>query len=198
MIGSTGVRRTQLLMRQAGDWLIGSDPGLLRLQVAARTTVTTGVTLLVLYVLSNLTGQRLPPFNTIDRSRRRPRARAGSDCESERRAGPLAAFSPTNSRRGLRLRGSPSGSRHDVHRSLRRRRRRAPRQPRCSITEGDWTVYQARADETAFEREGWDFRCVNLPHAEWSVRVETANSLKPGSGRRAEFSQRSQACRVRS
>lgn len=48
-----------VLYEQAGNWLIGSDPGLLRLRMATRTTAALGCSLLALYVLTRATGQPL-------------------------------------------------------------------------------------------------------------------------------------------
>ncbi|HEU4362410.1 MAG TPA: FUSC family protein [Mycobacterium sp.] len=42
---------------QAHSWAVGSDPGLLRLRTAVRTTATLGAALLVLYLLTRTTGQ---------------------------------------------------------------------------------------------------------------------------------------------
>lgn len=44
---------------QARNWVIGSDPGLLRLRMATRTTAALGLSLLVLFVLTRATGQPL-------------------------------------------------------------------------------------------------------------------------------------------
>lgn len=44
---------------QARNWVIGSDPGLLRLRMATRTTAALGCSLLALYVLTRATGQPL-------------------------------------------------------------------------------------------------------------------------------------------
>ncbi|HTM84560.1 MAG TPA: FUSC family protein, partial [Mycobacterium sp.] len=44
---------------QARTWAIGSDPGLLRLQLATRTTIALGLALLVLYLLATMTGAPL-------------------------------------------------------------------------------------------------------------------------------------------
>lgn len=48
-----------MLYEQARNWLIGSDPGLLRLRMATRTTAALGCSLLALYVLTRATGQPL-------------------------------------------------------------------------------------------------------------------------------------------
>lgn len=47
------------LYERARNWLIGSDPGLLRLRMATRTTAALGLSLLVLFVLTRATGQSL-------------------------------------------------------------------------------------------------------------------------------------------
>lgn len=47
------------LFEHAQNWAIGSDPGMLRLQMAARTTAALAVALLVLYLLTRATGQPL-------------------------------------------------------------------------------------------------------------------------------------------
>lgn len=44
---------------RAHNWVIGSDPGLLRLRMATRTTVALGLSLLVLFALTRATGQPL-------------------------------------------------------------------------------------------------------------------------------------------
>ncbi len=44
---------------RARNWVIGSDPGLLRLRMATRTTAALGLSLLVLFVLTRATGQPL-------------------------------------------------------------------------------------------------------------------------------------------
>lgn len=51
--------RIRRLGEQTRDWILGSDPGLLRLQTAGRTTLTLMVALLVLYLLTRWTGQPL-------------------------------------------------------------------------------------------------------------------------------------------
>lgn len=45
--------------RRARNWAIGSDPGLLRLRMAARTTAALGTSLLLLFLLAKATGQPL-------------------------------------------------------------------------------------------------------------------------------------------
>ena len=45
--------------RRARNWAIGSDPGLLRLRMATRTTAALGTSLLVLFLLTKATGQPL-------------------------------------------------------------------------------------------------------------------------------------------
>jgi Fusaric acid resistance protein-like len=47
------------LYERAQNWAIGSDPGLLRLRMAARTTVSLAVALLILFVLTKATHQPL-------------------------------------------------------------------------------------------------------------------------------------------
>jgi uncharacterized membrane protein YccC len=47
------------LFERARSWAIGSDPGLLRLQMAGRTTIALGTALLVLFALTRMTGQPL-------------------------------------------------------------------------------------------------------------------------------------------
>jgi uncharacterized membrane protein YgaE (UPF0421/DUF939 family) len=51
-------RATALYLR-AANWTIGSDPGLLRLRMATRTTVSLAVALLILYLLTRATHQPL-------------------------------------------------------------------------------------------------------------------------------------------
>jgi len=51
-------RATALYLR-AVNWAIGSDPGLLRLRMAARTTVSLAVALLILFLLTKATHQPL-------------------------------------------------------------------------------------------------------------------------------------------
>lgn len=46
-------------LQRAQSWAIGSDPGLLRLRMATRTTAALGCSLLVLYLLTMATGQPL-------------------------------------------------------------------------------------------------------------------------------------------
>lgn len=46
-------------LERAWDWLLGSDPGLLRLQMAVETVLTLAVSLLVLFLLTSATGQPL-------------------------------------------------------------------------------------------------------------------------------------------
>lgn len=48
-----------MLYERALNWAIGSDPGLLRLQLAARTTIALASALAVLYLLTKATGQPL-------------------------------------------------------------------------------------------------------------------------------------------
>ncbi len=48
---------TRERLRDGGDWLLDSDPGLVRLQTAGRTILTLAVSLLVLYLLTKATGQ---------------------------------------------------------------------------------------------------------------------------------------------
>jgi hypothetical protein len=45
--------------QRARNWAIGSDPGLLRLRMAVRTTGALGTSLLVLFMLTKATGQPL-------------------------------------------------------------------------------------------------------------------------------------------
>ncbi|ORW48583.1 hypothetical protein AWC20_25930 [Mycobacterium parmense] len=47
------------LYQRAQIWTVGSDPGLLRLRMAARTTLALGCSLLVLFLLTKATGQPL-------------------------------------------------------------------------------------------------------------------------------------------
>ena len=54
-----GGRPITVLYGWARNWLIGSDPGLLRLRMATRTTAALGCSLVVLYVLTKATGQPL-------------------------------------------------------------------------------------------------------------------------------------------
>jgi uncharacterized membrane protein YgaE (UPF0421/DUF939 family) len=51
-------RATALYLR-AANWAVGSDPGLLRLRMAARTTVALAVALLILFLLTRATHQSL-------------------------------------------------------------------------------------------------------------------------------------------
>jgi len=53
------VNRLRLAWDRAGDWLVASDPGRLRLQMAVGTVLTLAVTLGVLYLLTKATGQPL-------------------------------------------------------------------------------------------------------------------------------------------
>jgi hypothetical protein len=48
-----------VLYERARNWWIGSDPGLLRLRSATRTTAALGCSLLIMYVVTRLTGQPL-------------------------------------------------------------------------------------------------------------------------------------------
>ncbi|OCB40587.1 hypothetical protein A5676_10930 [Mycobacterium malmoense] len=57
--GQKGGAEITVLYEQAGDWVVGSDPGLLRLRMATRTTAALGCSLLVLYALTRATGQPL-------------------------------------------------------------------------------------------------------------------------------------------
>jgi uncharacterized membrane protein YgaE (UPF0421/DUF939 family) len=57
--GEKGGRAITVLYEQASNWVIGSDPGLLRLRTATRTTAALGCSLLALYVLTRATGQPL-------------------------------------------------------------------------------------------------------------------------------------------
>lgn len=47
------------LYERARNWVIGSDPGLLRLRMATRTTAALGLSLLALWLLTRATGQPL-------------------------------------------------------------------------------------------------------------------------------------------
>ena len=58
MSGMTATSVTTLYLR-AVNWAIGSDPGLLRLRMAARTTVSLAVALLILFLLTKATHQPL-------------------------------------------------------------------------------------------------------------------------------------------
>ena len=51
-------RATAVYVR-AQNWMIGSDPGLLRLRMAARTTASLAVALLILFLLTKATHQPL-------------------------------------------------------------------------------------------------------------------------------------------
>ena len=57
--GEKGGAAITVLYEQARNWVIGSDPGLLRLRMATRTTAALGCSLLALYVLTRATGQPL-------------------------------------------------------------------------------------------------------------------------------------------
>ena len=48
-----------VLYEKARNWWIGSDPGLLRLRIATRTTAALGCSLLILFVVTRATGQPL-------------------------------------------------------------------------------------------------------------------------------------------
>lgn len=48
-----------IIYERARNWVIGSDPGLLRLRMATRTTAALGLSLLALFVLTRATGQPL-------------------------------------------------------------------------------------------------------------------------------------------
>jgi uncharacterized membrane protein YgaE (UPF0421/DUF939 family) len=56
--GSIGTSLTVFYL-QARNWAIGSDPGLLRLRMASRTTAALGSALLILFLLTKATGQPL-------------------------------------------------------------------------------------------------------------------------------------------
>ena len=56
--GSIGTSLTVFYL-QARNWAIGSDPGLLRLRMAYRTTAALGSALLILFLLTKATGQPL-------------------------------------------------------------------------------------------------------------------------------------------
>jgi uncharacterized membrane protein YgaE (UPF0421/DUF939 family) len=56
--GSIGTLLTVFYL-QARNWAIGSDPGLLRLRMASRTTAALGSALLILFLLTKATGQPL-------------------------------------------------------------------------------------------------------------------------------------------
>jgi hypothetical protein len=51
--------RATALYERAQNWVIGSDPGLLRLRMAARTTVSLAISLLILFLLTKATHQPL-------------------------------------------------------------------------------------------------------------------------------------------
>jgi uncharacterized membrane protein YgaE (UPF0421/DUF939 family) len=51
--------RATALYERAQNWAVGSDPGLLRLRMAARTTVSLAVSLLILFLLTRATHQPL-------------------------------------------------------------------------------------------------------------------------------------------
>lgn len=57
--GEKGGTAIIVLYERASNWVIGSDPGLLRLRMATRTTAALGCSLLALYVLTRATGQPL-------------------------------------------------------------------------------------------------------------------------------------------
>lgn len=57
--GREGGAAITVLYEQAGNWVIGSDPGLLRLRMATRTTAALGCSLLALYAVTRATGQPL-------------------------------------------------------------------------------------------------------------------------------------------
>lgn len=54
-----GVIGITVLYERARNWVIGSDPGLLRLRMATRTTAALGLSLLALFILTKATGQPL-------------------------------------------------------------------------------------------------------------------------------------------
>lgn len=54
-----GVIGITVLYERARNWVIGSDPGLLRLRMATRTTAALGLSLLALFILTRATGQPL-------------------------------------------------------------------------------------------------------------------------------------------
>lgn len=54
-----GVSGITVLYERARNWVIGSDPGLLRLRMATRTTAALGLSLLALFILTRATGQPL-------------------------------------------------------------------------------------------------------------------------------------------
>jgi hypothetical protein len=51
--------RATALYERAQNWAVGSDPGLLRLRMAARTTVSLAIALLILFLLTKATHQPL-------------------------------------------------------------------------------------------------------------------------------------------
>lgn len=61
MVGTRtrGVIGITVLYERARNWVIGSDPGLLRLRMATRTTAALGLSLLALFILTRATGQPL-------------------------------------------------------------------------------------------------------------------------------------------
>jgi uncharacterized membrane protein YgaE (UPF0421/DUF939 family) len=58
VIGMTATSATAIYLRMQ-NWAIGSDPGLLRLRMAARTTVSLAVALLILFLMTKATHQPL-------------------------------------------------------------------------------------------------------------------------------------------
>ncbi len=54
-----GVRAITAFYEKARTWWIGSDPGLLRLRMATRTTAALACSLVMLYLLTRATGQPL-------------------------------------------------------------------------------------------------------------------------------------------
>jgi uncharacterized membrane protein YgaE (UPF0421/DUF939 family) len=54
-----GGRQITVLYERARNWAIGSDPGLLRLRMAIRTTAALACSLVILYLLTKATGQPL-------------------------------------------------------------------------------------------------------------------------------------------
>ena len=58
MSAMTATSVSSLYLR-AANWAIGSDPGLLRLRMAARTTLSLAVALLILFLLTKATHQPL-------------------------------------------------------------------------------------------------------------------------------------------
>ena len=59
MSGRRGATSLSVLYVRAWNWAIGSDPGLQRLRMAARTTLALAVALLILFLLTKATGQPL-------------------------------------------------------------------------------------------------------------------------------------------